>query len=61
LATILIGLLLAGAISYADTVRNSAIPALSPGTPYGNEKNSRMAESPHKNSTLGPYLKENKQ
>lgn len=59
--TILIGLLLAGAVSYADTVKEFGDPAIDKRNSVWMKKTVEWRQSPTKKFTLGTYLKETRQ
>lgn len=59
--TILIGLLLAGAISYADTVKEFGDPAIDKRNSVWMKKTVEWRQSSTKKFTLGTYLKETRQ
>lgn len=59
--TILIGLLKAGAVSYADAAKEFGDPALDPRNTVWMKKTLEWRESPHKKFTLGQYFKETRQ
>lgn len=58
--TILIGLLLAGAVSYAEAVKEFGDPALDKRNSVWMKKTLEWREAPAKKFTLGQYLKETK-
>src|SRR5690242_6202444 len=59
--TILIGLLKAGAVSYAEVVKEFGDPAMDKRNSVWMKKTLEWRQSPRKKFTLGQYLKETKQ
>jgi hypothetical protein len=59
--TILIGLLLAGAVSYAEVIKEFGDPATDPRNSVWMKKTLEWRLSPTKKFTLGQYLKETRQ